>query len=100
MLPPDAYIERAKRALHTRYPDIRLAAYNTPLIFRRFYSDAPAADRDIICVRFAYKEMVKPPFPAAKKLPNPQMMVRPALLVLMRKDLSKVYVNEAYYQLW
>lgn len=100
MLSPAAYIERAKKALRTRYADIRLPAYDTPLVFRRFYSDAPPADRDVICVRFAYKEMVKPPFPAAKKLPNPQMMVRPALLVLIRKDLSKTYVNEVYYQLW
>jgi hypothetical protein len=70
MLTPTAYIEKAKAALHTRYNDIRLAAYSAPLVFHRFYRDAPLADRDIICVRFAYKELVAAPFPAAKRLPN------------------------------
>jgi hypothetical protein len=100
MLTPTAYIEKAKAALHTRYNDIRLAAYSAPLVFHRFYRDAPLADRDIICVRFAYKELVAAPFPAAKRLPNPHTMVRPALLVLMRKDLGKIYVNEVYYEIW
>jgi hypothetical protein len=100
MLTPAAYIDRATKALRTRYNDIRLAAYDTPRVTRRHYADAPAADRDVICVEFPYKELIKPPLPAAKRLPAPEFMARPVLLVLIRKDLSKIYVNEVYYQLW
>lgn len=103
MLTPAAYIERAKKALRAQYSDFRLTAYDPPEasdVSRRFYADAPATDRDIICVKFFYKELIKAPIAAAKRLPNPEFMVRPALLVLMRKDLSKIYVNEVFYQVW
>jgi hypothetical protein len=100
MLTPAAYIERAKAALHKRYKNFGLAAYNDPVVTRRFYLDAPPADRDVICVEFDHKEPIKTPLAAAKRLPNPQWIVTPALLVLLRKDLSKIYVNEVYYQFW
>jgi hypothetical protein len=100
MLPPTAYVERAKAALLKRYSGIQLSTYNAPTVTRRYYADAPPADRDIICVQFAYKELTRAPVAAAKRLPNPEWMVRPVLLVLMRKDLSKIYVNEAYIQIW
>jgi hypothetical protein len=100
MLAPAAYIERAKKALRSQFSDIRLVAYEAPFVSRRLYADAPATDRDIICVHFLYKELIKPPPSAAKRLPNLEFMARPALLVLMRKDLSKIYVNEVFYQIW
>ena len=43
MLTPTAYVERAKSALRIRYHDIRMAAYDTPIVTRRIYADAPAA---------------------------------------------------------
>ena len=75
-----------------------------PLMIRRLSLAAStpthAADRDMICVTFPYKELIKPPLPALKHLPAPDFMAQPALLVLIRKDLSKIYVNELYYQVW
>jgi hypothetical protein len=100
MLPPGAYIERAKKALRIRFSDIRLAAYDTPYVSHRLYADAPAADRDVICVAFPYKELIKPPLATLKRLPAPDFMARAVLLVLIRKDLSKAYVNEVFYQIW
>jgi len=100
MLAPEAYVERAKKALLGKYPDLRMGAFEAPWVARRFYADAPKADQDIICVSFASKELVKPPIDAGKRLPNPQFMARPIVLVLMRKDLSKIYVNEVFHQVW
>lgn len=100
MLPPAAYIARATKAVRARYSDIRVLSYEPPTVTRRFYRDAPSLDRDIICVKFLYKELIKAPMPAANRLPNPEFMVRPGILVLIRKDLSKIYVNEVYYQIW
>ncbi len=100
MAAPAAYIAQAKIALRKRYAEFRPDAYDAPTVTRRFYRDAPAADRDIICVAFFYKELIKTPLSAYKRLPNPEWMVRPALLVLIRKDRSKAYVNEVYYQIW
>lgn len=100
MLSPAAYIERAKSALRTRYSDVRITAFERPVVTHRFYADAPAADRDVICVEFPFKELVKPPASTLKHLPAPEFPARPAVLVLIRKDLSKIYVNEVYYQVW
>src|SRR3712207_6811969 len=72
MVSPSAYIERAKKALHVRYRDIRMTAYDSPpRVSRRLYKNAPAADREIICVKFLYKELIKPPLSALPKLPAP-----------------------------
>ncbi len=100
MAAPAVYLAQAKAALHKRYAEFRTDAYEAPTVTHRFYRDAPAADRDIICVQFAFKELTKTPVAAMKRLPNPEWMVRPALLILMRKDRSKIYVNEVYYQVW
>lgn len=100
MLAPAQYIERAKAALRKRYQDIRLSEYPDPSVTRRTYTDAPPADRDVICVKFFYYELIKAPVSVLKRLPAPDFPVRPVILVLMRKDLSKIYVNEVYYQIW
>jgi hypothetical protein len=100
MMAPADYIKTAKAALHKRYAQFDSTTYEAPIVTRRFYHDAPVTDRDIICVKFLYKELIKTPMSAYKRLPNPIGLVRPALLVLLRKDRSKAYVNEVYYQIW
>jgi hypothetical protein len=100
MMAPADYITTAKAALHKRYAQFDSTTYEAPIVTRRFYRDAPVPDRDIVCVKFVYKELIKTPMSAYKRLPNPVGLVRPALLVLLRKDRSKAYVNEVYYQIW
>ena len=86
--------------MHKRYSQFDPSTYEEPFVARRFYRDAPPADRDIICVKFLYKGFQRAPVSGYKRLPNPFGMVKPALLVLLRKDRSKAYVNEVYYQIW
>jgi hypothetical protein len=100
MMAPADYITTAKAAVHKRYAGFDPTTYEAPFVTHRFYRDAPAADRDIICVTFFYKELIKTPMSAYKRLPAPEFLVRPAILVLLRKDRSKAYVNEVYYQIW
>ena len=100
MMAPAVYVTTAKVALHKRYAQFDSSTYEEPWVTHRFYRDAPAADRDIICVTFLYKGFTRTPVSGYKRLPNPFGMVKPALLVLMRKDRSKAYVNEVYYQIW
>jgi hypothetical protein len=100
MMAPADYIKSAKAALRKRYAQFDSTTYEEPIVTRRFYRDAPPADRDIVCVKFLYKELIKTPMSAYKRLPSPFGLVRPALLVLLRKDRGKAYVNEVYYQIW
>ena len=100
LMAPGDYIATAKTALHKRYAQFDSSSYDAPFVTHRFYRDAPAADRDIICVSYFYKGLIKTPISAYKRLPAPQSLVKPALLVLLRKDRSKAYVNEVYYQIW
>ena len=100
MMAPADYITTAKAALHKRYAQFDSSTYEEPFVTHRFYRDAPAADRDIICVTFLYKGFRRTPASGYKRLPDPFGMVKPALLVLLRKDRSKAYVNEVYYQIW
>jgi hypothetical protein len=62
--------------------------YNDGEVTRRLYHDAPAADRDMICVAFIIREAVW--------IPRENVPVFPTILVLMRKDLSKIYINQIY----
>ncbi|HEY2713842.1 MAG TPA: hypothetical protein VGI60_15110 [Chthoniobacterales bacterium] len=100
LLSPKAYIEIAKKALRDRYKDIAFHDYEEPFVKRRFYKDASPPDREIICVKFVYSEPTSPPGQLAVRFPPAKGPVFPVLLVLIRKDLSKVYVNEVYYQIW
>jgi len=99
-LSPAEYVERTKVILHSRYRYIVFRTYFEPDVTHRFYFDAPPRDREMICVRFEYKEPVRMPVSAMKRLPAPVFPCRAAFLVLFRKGLSKVYVNEVYYQEW
>ena len=100
MMAPADYITTAKAALHKRYGKFDSSIYQEPLVEHRFYRDAPAPDRDIICVTFFLKGFTRVPVSAYKRLPDPFGMAKPAILVLLRKDRSKAYVNEVYYQIW
>ena len=100
LLSPKAYIELAKKALRARYKEIAFHDYEEPFVKRRFYKDASPPDREIICVKFVYSEPTAPPTKLAVRFPPAKGPVFPVLLVLIRKDLSKVYINEIYYQVW
>ncbi|MGH8093528.1 MAG: hypothetical protein ACREIF_08655 [Chthoniobacterales bacterium] len=94
MLKPSEYVERAIKALHLRYRDLDFKKIKLAGVTHRFYADAPPADKDIICVTFAYQMRLAAQSESGGALPA----VMPALLVLIRRDLTKVYVNEVYYQ--
>jgi hypothetical protein len=100
MMAPADYIKTAKVALHKRYAQFDSSIYEEPFVTHRSYRDAPPADRDIMCVTFLYKGFMRTPVSGYKRLPDPFGMVKPALLVLLRKDRSKAYVNEVYYKIW
>jgi hypothetical protein len=88
LLTPAEYIERAKQAVHGKYKDLHFNMYSDGKVKRRFYRNAPAQDRDMICVSFTYRDVVIPPgmnFPGFA-----------VIRVLIRKDLSKIYINEDY----
>ena len=94
LLPPSAYIEMAKKALHRQIKDVRLTMYSDPAVTRRLYHDAPPKDRDIICVEFVFRDFIKG---GAYHNGGKSSPIVPAILVLFRKDLSKIYVNVNYY---
>src|ERR1700730_18394350 len=54
MLPPSAYVELAKKAIKKMDNEILFRDFTDGVVFRRFYKDAPAADRDIVGVAFVY----------------------------------------------
>src|ERR1700719_2301053 len=61
MMAPAVYITTAKVALHKRFAQFDSSTYEEPFVTHRFYRDAPAADRDIICVTFLYKGFTRTP---------------------------------------
>jgi len=67
--------------------------FSDAIVTRRFYHDAPRADRDIICVKFIYEEYVGGGYINRGIIASNGPGLRPAVLVLFRKDLSKIYVN-------
>ena len=94
MLKPAEYVQRAQKALHQRYTELDFKKIKLVGVTHRFYASAPPADKDIICVAFVYQLRLAAKSESGHDLPS----VTPALLVLIRKDLTKFYVNEVYYQ--
>ena len=88
LLSPSQYIERAKQAVHSWHKEVHFRKYEDGEVTRRFYRDAPPADRDIICVSFVTRDVLI--------LPRATVPVFGAILVLTRKDLSKTYINQIY----
>lgn len=98
MLKPSEYVERANKALHQRYHDLDFTKIKLGGVTQRFYADAPKSDRDIICVTFIYQQLVAAHPEGGGTLQPTKNALIPAILVLIRKDLSKIYINGAYYQ--
>lgn len=99
MLPPAAYIELAKKAIKKMDKDILFRDFAEPVVFRRFYKDAPAADRDIVGVAFVYAGQISGGGEIGGLVGGfieEKGAVRPVIMVLIRKDRSKIYVNLAH----
>ena len=84
----------AKKALHRQLKGVHLNLYDDPVVRRRSYHDAPPKDRDIICVEFVSREPLNQGgYINRGIIASYGGGVMPAILVLIRKDLSKIYVN-------
>jgi hypothetical protein len=96
MLSPAAYIDLAKKAIHKMDKDILFRDFQEGVVFRRFYKDAPPADRDIVGVAFVYAGQISGGGEIGGGFIDIKGAVRPVIMVLIRKDRSKVYVNLAH----
>ena len=100
LLAPSAYIEMAKIALHRQLKGVHLNLYSDPVVSRRSYHDAPPKDRDVICVQFVSQEPLNEGGYISRGLiASYGGGVMPAILVLIRRDLSKIYVNVITYRI-
>lgn len=99
MLPPSAYIELAKKAVHGQSKTLTFHMYSDGIVTRRFYRNAPAADRDMICVQFVYEGVVSGGGTIGRgfiaQRDDPPI---PVIQALIRKDLSKIYLNQIGYK--
>jgi hypothetical protein len=99
MLAPAAYIHMAKNAVHSQTNEVHFNIYSDGIVTHRFYRNAPAADRDIICVRFVYQGV----FSGGGTIGSGFIAQRadpavPVIQALIRKDLSKTYLNRVDYK--
>jgi hypothetical protein len=99
MLTPAAYIELAKKAVRKMDSEILWRDFQEGVVFRRFYKDAPPADRDIVGVAFVYAGQISGGGTIGGLVGgfiDMKAAVRPVIMVLIRKDRSKIYVNVAH----
>jgi hypothetical protein len=96
MLSPAAYIDLAKKAVKKMDGEILFRDFDDGIVFRRFYKDAPPADRDIVGVAFVYAGQISGGGTIGGDFIDIKAAVRPVIMVLIRKDRSKVYVNVAH----
>ena len=96
MLPASAYIELAKKAVRKMYSDILFREFQDGVVFRRFYKNAPSADRDIVGVAFVYAGQISGGGEIGGGFVDIKEAKRPVIVVLIRKDRSKIYVNVAH----
>jgi hypothetical protein len=100
MLPPSAYIEMAKKAVHEKSPKVTFLNFSDGIVTRRFYRNAPATDRDIICVQFVYEGSVSGGGLIGRGLIYSRAdRPTPVIQALIRKDLSKIYLKLIRYKL-
>jgi hypothetical protein len=96
---PAEYIEIAKKAAHSQYESIPLSNFSDGMVTYRKYRNAPKADQEIIAVAFVYQGKY-----SGGGLYGPNLLFtradpeRPILLVQMRRDLSKIYVNVIHFK--
>jgi hypothetical protein len=93
-------IEMAKKAFHEKSKKLTFLKFSDGIVTRRFYRNAPPADRDIICVQFVYEEAI-----GGGGLVGPRGFIytradrpTPVLQALIRKDLSKIYLKRIHYK--
>ncbi|MFL6521481.1 MAG: hypothetical protein ACJ8NS_14770 [Chthoniobacterales bacterium] len=96
MLTPAAYIELAKKAVKKMSNEIVFREFQDGVVFRRFYRDAPPEDRDIVGVAFVYAGDISGGGLIGGGFVYMKDAKRPVIMVLMRKNLSKIYVNLAH----
>jgi hypothetical protein len=98
MLPPSAYIEMAKKAVHEK-SKVTFLNFSDGIVTRRFYRNAPPADRDIICVQFVYQGSLSGGGLIGRGfIATEADQPTPVIQALIRKDRSKIYLNEIHYK--
>ncbi len=99
MLPPGAYIEMAKKAVHSKSNDIHFRAFSNGIVTHRIYRNAPPADRDIVCVSFVYEgDLGGGGTISGEFIDMKANLATPVLQALIRKDGSKIYLNFVDYK--
>ncbi len=91
----EEYIALAKKFIKRKDPNVPFVDFADPVVTYRTYRNAPKADRKMICVNFAYLTSTTSHGTLGGNggtflMQDTQKSV---LLVLMRPDLSKVYIN-------
>jgi hypothetical protein len=97
---PGEYVAIAKKAAHSQYGStIMFSHFSDGVVSRRTYRNAPKADRDMICVSFIYEGSLSTGgLISSGMIYTGATPARPILIVLMRRDLSKIYVNVAHFK--
>lgn len=96
---PAEYVALAKNMVRAKHPDVAFVDFDDGVVTYRTYHNAPEAEHEMICVNFAYHSSS-----AAEHghiggtgsfimTGNSRKFV---LLVLMRRDLSKVYIKAVH----
>jgi hypothetical protein len=98
MLPPSAYIEMAKKAVHEK-SKVTFLNFSDGIVTRRFYRNAPPADRDIICVQFVYQGSLSGGGLIGRGfIATEADQPTPVIQALIRKDRSKIYLKAIHYK--
>ncbi len=92
---PEEYVAIAKKMVKTKYPDVAFVDFDDGVVTYRIYRNAPKADREMICVNFAYHSTSGSHgyIGGVGGLFLMGDTKKPVLLVMMRRDLSKVYIR-------
>jgi len=92
---PTEYVALAKKMVHAKYPDVAFVDFDDGVVTYRTYHNAPKADHEMICVNFAYHSTSGSHgyIGGVGGLFLMGDTKKPVLLVLMRRDLSKVYIR-------
>jgi hypothetical protein len=93
MRTPQEYIALAKKTISERYPNLALVDFADPIVTLRTYRGAPKGQGEIICVNFAHTSNGGSHGVVGGRNFIVTDTSKPVLLVLMRPDLSKVYVK-------
>ena len=91
---PEEYIAMAKKMVSAKYPNVAFVDFADGVVTYRTYRNAPKAEHEMICVNFAYhRSLGGHGFIGHGGLYSVADTQKPVLIVLMRRDLSKVYIR-------